>query len=555
MNDSMMVKKRGNAPLYIVFVVTLILVALCFALNRFLGSSNVALMGLVIPASSVNGCIQSLAFVGCFAQVLIDYKKGFRLAIVCLVLSAIGPLLATIMSRNAASLPGLLNCVIHFFSCLLISIMFKKSKVAEVTDLITGLLNRYGFEDALIQKAKQGQKCYVAYVHLDGFLNINTNLGRQYGDQALIEIARRIRISMNGTGEAFKIEGAEFALLIPEKCDCMKIVTAVTSYLEEAIIIEKDGTPVKCNLTAWVGISNNISQPSSADALMKNADVAMNYAVRNGDQRICEYNDEMRKEMLHQIEMEKLIKESLENDYFFLMYQPQFVISGKYLRGFESLLRMRLPDGTIISPLEFISVAEKSDLILDIDQYVLRKAMTQFKEVFEKTDDFFTVSVNISAKDIANPGFAERVIAMIDEIGFEAERLEIEITEYSFSNSMERTIENIVKLREHGILIALDDFGTGYTSLSQLLHLPVNLLKIDKSLIDDIEQSEINRDFIKTVIYMGHLMDCEVIAEGVETDSQLSMLRDLSCDFVQGFVWGRPMEFQKAVLLCEGEES
>ena len=140
---------------------------------------------------------------------------------------------------------------------------------------------------------------------------------------------------------------------------------------------------------------------------------------------------------------------------------------------------------------------------------------------------------------------------MIEETHFPAKNLEIEITEYSISESMETTIENILKLKESGVQIALDDFGTGYTSIAQLMKLPVNLLKIDKSLIDDIESSQTMRDMVDSVIYMGHIMNCEVISEGVENEDQLNILKEHKCDFIQGFIWGKPMSFADAELLCQ----
>ena len=212
---------------------------------------------------------------------------------------------------------------------------------------------------------------------------------------------------------------------------------------------------------------------------------------------------------------------------------------------------MRLPDGTVVSPGEFIPVAEKSDLILDINHYVMHRVLNEFKNICPKMDKDFTVSVNVSAKEISQPGFANSVMNMIFEAGFPAQNFEIEITEYSFAKSLDTTIENITILRNHGVQIALDDFGTGYTSLEQLLNLPVTLLKIDKSLIDNIVNSEINRDFIKTVIYLGHLMKCEVISEGVEEEKQLELLDEFDCDFIQGYVWSKPLDYEAALGLCK----
>ena len=205
----------------------------------------------------------------------------------------------------------------------------------------------------------------------------------------------------------------------------------------------------------------------------------------------------------------------------------------------------------MISPGEFIPVVEKTELINKIDSYVIRRALNEAKKMVEIKNKEITISVNVSAKNISSPGFVDEITKALKDSEFPPECLEIEITEYSFAEDRDITIENVTKLRKLGIQIALDDFGTGYTSLSQVMHLPISLLKIDKSLIDDIENNQVNREFVDAIIYMGHLMNCEVISEGVESPEQLGLLMDHECDFIQGFVWGRPLEFNNAVELCE----
>ena len=259
----------------------------------------------------------------------------------------------------------------------------------------------------------------------------------------------------------------------------------------------------------------------------------------------------MQKEQDNQLEAEKLILESIKNDYFYLVYQPQYEISNKKLRGFETLIRCKKPDGTIVSPGFYIPVAERSNLILEIDDYVLKRAMTEFKPILDQLTKKVTISVNVSAKNISKENFAEKIEKLISETEFPSECLEIEITEYSLAESMENTIRNIKQLRAMGVQIALDDFGTGYTSIAQLMNLPINLLKIDKSLIDDIEENQRNRDLVDSVIYMGHIMNCEVISEGVETENQLKLLNEHNCDFVQGYVWGKPMAYDDAIVLSK----
>ncbi len=191
---------------------------------------------------------------------------------------------------------------------------------------------------------------------------------------------------------------------------------------------------------------------------------------------------------------------------------------------------------------------------MKIDDFVLMTAMKEFKPIVENNEDDFLISINISAKTMGSKDFISRITDILNETGFPAENLELEITEYSFAESMETTVSNIKELRQMGIKIALDDFGTGYTSIKQLMMLPINILKIDKSLIDDIETNQSIRDVVDSVIFMGHIMNCEVISEGVEKEVQLDILREHKCDFIQGFVWGKPIDFEEAKNMCEQEE-
>lgn len=172
--------------------------------------------------------------------------------------------------------------------------------------------------------------------------------------------------------------------------------------------------------------------------------------------------------------------------------------------------------------------------------------MNEYKEIVLNSNKDLIISVNISAKNIGSLGFTEKVQNILNETGFPAKNLEIEITEYCFVQSLEITISNIKKLREMGVQLALDDFGTGYTSLSYLAKMPINLLKVDKSLVDDIESNSKSRDFVNAVISMGHLMECEVISEGVENEKQIDLLHTQECDFIQGYVWGKPLDYEVA---------
>ncbi|MBR4540664.1 MAG: EAL domain-containing protein, partial [Lachnospiraceae bacterium] len=349
-----------------------------------------------------------------------------------------------------------------------------------------------------------------------------------------------------------RIGGAEFAAVVFGSIDPESFATKVIEKMGTSITNVDDDFDIRLTLSIYSGISTYPDDSTNSDDLLKYADIAVfNARLGHSKNRICFFNNEMKERFFRQIELERIIKESLLKDYFYLVYQPQYEIKEKKLRGFETLIRLRLPDGTMISPGEFIPVVEKTELINRIDSYVLRRALKEAKKMVELRNKEISISINVSAKNISSNGFVDEVTNALKSSGFPPECLEIEITEYSFAEDREITIENVTRLRKLGIQIALDDFGTGYTSLSQVMHLPISLLKIDKSLIDDIENNQVNREFVDAIIYMGHLMNCEVISEGVESDEQLGLLMDHECDFIQGFVWGKPLEYDTAVKLCE----
>lgn len=522
-----------------------ILIGINVILSAKLRGAMLSIEGMQLPVSSLSGCIQVVICLLCIIMVLTDRKKGIIWSYVFLGISVAGSVRTMFATKSLSTAPGTFNAIIFIIAISLISRQIKYSNQMAVTDSVTGLLNRYGFDRDIHKKIWMNERGFVVFIHLDGFWPVNANLGRKYGDDLLKIVANRIVSVLGSKGVAYKIEGAEYSLILPESTD-RKIVSDVLSEIEKTITLNKDGVPSNCYLTAFAGIAEFLDNATDADTITKRADIAMNYAMKSGSEKLSLFNGEMKEKLEHQVYVERLVKDCLRNGWFYLVYQPQYTIDDKRLRGFETLIRMNAPDGVKFPPSEFISVAEMSDLVLDIDTFVLRRAMEEFREICYTSGNTVTIAVNISAKDIARAGFAEKLLALIEELEFPPECLEVEITEYSFVEGGNHTIENIKLLRDNQVMIALDDFGTGYTSLEQLMKLPINLVKIDKSLIDNLVRNEMNIDFVKSVIYMGHLMDTEVIAEGVEFDNQVDCLRELGCDFVQGYIWGKPMEFDEA---------
>jgi diguanylate cyclase (GGDEF)-like protein len=506
-----------------------------------------------LPATSFLGILQAMIGLMCIVMVCLDYKIGRVLAYIFTLGSIFFMFMGIIRSGEMSSLPGIYNSIITVVSVTIISLGLSKADKRAVTDFLTGLRNRRGFVTLLENSIREKKHFHVIYFEIENFRTINDNLGHKYGDLALKTVADKLReVENEDNVYVSRIGGAEFAAVVFGSIDPESFAAKVIEKMGTSITNVDDDFDIRLTLSIYSGISTFPDDSTNSDDLLKYADIAVfNARLGHSKNRICFFNNEMKERFFRQIELERIVKESLLKDYFYLVYQPQYEIKEKKLRGFETLIRLRLPDGTMISPGEFIPVVEKTELINRIDSYVLRRALKEAKQMVELRNKEITISINVSAKNISSNGFVDEVTNALKSSGFPPECLEIEITEYSFAEDREITIENVTRLRKLGIQIALDDFGTGYTSLSQVMHLPISLLKIDKSLIDDIENNQVNREFVDAIIYMGHLMNCEVISEGVESDEQLGLLKDHECDFIQGFVWGKPLEYDTAVELCE----
>ncbi len=524
---------------------------LCFVLQMLIvkAPNNGTLLIGGAPVN-VTGIIQAVMALVCVVLVLLNAKIGIIIARIALSISALLMILAMVRSKMLTPLPGAVTILLSLVSCEVIARQFKRMEAESITDYVTKLINRRGLIRELELEQKDSKHFHMMFLHINNLKVINDNLGYEFGDKALVIVSKRIQSVVGKDTIVSKLDGTEFAIAIPEKEDVKEMAEAIMSEVTKKLVLDCDGVPANFYLRACAGVATYPEDTNSILKLLRYADIAMYHASKNSKEKIVYFNKNLESELIRRAQVEEYIQESLKHDYFFLVYQPQYYANTKRLRGFETLLRMKLPDGTNISPGEFIPIAEKTDLIFKIDEYVLRRAMKEFKEDIAKADEKLLLSVNISAKDISSPDFHNKLSRIIEETGFPAECLEIEITEYSLYDSLETTVANISSIREMGAKLALDDFGTGYTSLAQLLNLPFDLLKIDKSLVDNIETSEVSRDFVNLVIYMGHIMNSEVISEGVETESQLKLLKDQNCDFIQGYVWSRPLALRDALEMC-----
>ena len=520
---------------------------------------QLAVGSFAIPVISVQGVLTTLRSFSCILMIFISYQIGTCIALLLTAVNITLALVLIVRYHTLAPLPGVLSALISLAVMLIIYSFYKRAVVASYTDLVTGLQNRRSYLKEASRRLSEGKPFCLACVEIEGFKAINNMFGILAGDFILKHTAAKLTAAAGKGAQVFKITGAMFAVIF----DGAAASPTPEERLRKAIQSESIKIPPEswedqkleklCTTSLAAGVQY-VQPPfglkKTASAILKDTETALLAARALPHEKLCVYNDTLENAELKQKEAELLILESLERGYFYLVFQPQFTAQGKRLRGFEVLIRCKKPDGSIVSPGFFIPAAEKTSLIMRIDDYVLRRALTDCKPLVAATGNECIISINVSAKNIASADFAQKIRALLEETQFPPKNLEIEITEYSFAES-ETTIANINALKTLGVQVALDDFGTGYTSIAQLMKLPINLLKIDKSLIDDIETSQTMRDMVDSVIYMGHIMNCEVISEGVENEQQLSLLKEHKCDFIQGFVWGKPQSFADAERLCQ----
>lgn len=535
-------EKKGRVEIAILSLVCLVLQAIIINLNR--GFPNGILFGeIVIDTSSVSGIFTSMQIAVCVFMLFFNYKIGIRVGCVILLFMLCTVTVACVRYNNYSALPGV---AVNFFGLGMIIVLYfqldrifktnRMLKELSETDFLTGCLNRRGIEKCIEERITNNKEFYLLFFDLDDFKNVNDTMGHKFGDKVLCEAAKRW-VEIGGNRPFARNGGDEFIMLVDEMSeeqicdfmrDCLSSICRVFSIGD-----------YNYYASASIGAAK-YPDGKTAEQLMRYADTAMYHAKRSGKNHYCIFNPEMTKLFEDNLILENELRHALKYDRFELVFQPQHFTRSCKIRGFEALIRLTCEDGRVLNPNDFIPIAEKSKLILDIDHWVLKKSIDDFMYIMNGIDEKLMLSVNVSAKHLREPGFAEEVISVLQSAGFSPECFELEITEYCVISSIESVLVNLNKLKKYGISIALDDFGTGYASLNYLSQMPIDMLKIDKAFIDKLSSEEEN-DFIKAVISLGHTLDCEVLSEGVELEEQVDALKKLDCDVIQGYIWGRPM--------------
>lgn len=424
-------------------------------------------------------------------------------------------------------------------------------------DSLTGLLNRHAFGNNLqqmISRAERNQTSFaLLFIDLDKFKQINDTLGHETGDSLLQEVAVRFRSVIRDCDLLSRLGGDEFTLAIEAN---RNRITGDAIVVSEKLInaLEKPFNIYNHEITigASIGISIYPDSGFNTSQLMQAADLAMYRAKSKGSNLFQFFTEDMQREAIENIALERRLKAAVANEEFTLVYQPKIDLMKNQVTGVEALLRWQINGKNILGPDKFIPVIEELGLIEKVSEWVITAACRFSKEInaHRKAAPIKT-AINLSLKEIKNPQITSIFAEQLERYNLPGEYFEIEVTETSMMLEPQQTLEHLNIFNEMGVTIAIDDFGTGYSSLSHLSLLPLDVIKIDKSFCQVIGENPTTESIIKSTIALAHSLNLRVIAEGVETAEQLNFLRNLHCDIVQGFIYSRPLNLNDLLLFIE----
>ena len=544
-----------------------ILLLLLYVIANFLtvtttrSQGGITMLDMTIPFGALTGVFSALGNMCLILLVVFYHKLGYitslaitSVQIPILVLNLIRLHIPTSLAGIFMYLLTIVATSVIYFKNKSITKFQEAIREQAVKDNLTGLPNRFACRTVLNELISAQERFTVVAVDITNFKSINDTMGHDFGNKVLQEIARRwtsIASSREtGTSEYVgRLDGDEFTIIIRDADSEEEILKTIDKYKAS---LESKMTIDDCDyyISAYYGYARYPEDSTEPNIIISGSYAAMHEVARikSGNSVMRFTHDLLRDEK--DMELELKIRNALENDKIYFHLQPQYDITH-HLRGFEALARMNDDDGTPISPGRFIPVAENAGIIDQIDMRVFKLSVAFLREALEKSNIRPTVSVNVSVRHLMKNNFITEIKSELEKNNVPAELIEIEITESVMIESVDKALSRIDELKEIGIKIAIDDFGTGYSSLSYLNKFPADLLKIDKSFIDEMNNDESSKQYVATFIKIGHLMGFDVISEGVEKEEQVETLREIGCDYIQGFVWGRPVDKDRAMeLIC-----
>ena len=415
-------------------------------------------------------------------------------------------------------------------------------------DALTKIPNRMQFQHLLqraIARAKRKEKLIgLFYIDVDQFKEINDTFGHLAGDATLETVAERLKDALPDDSVIGRLAGDEFAVIIDKidtgpdrKPDLDKVARQVLDRLAEPFFVQGH----EVFMTASMGVAFYPTDAPNVIDLIRNADAALYHAKKTGGNVHHYYKPEMNEAAVERLMTKSKLKRAFERDELLVHYQPKYSLETGEMIGAEALVRWELPERGIILPSDFIPLAEETNLIIEIGEWVLDRVCEDFRYWQRSVSSPGRVSVNLSLKQLRQPNFCDRFSAILRSYEVSPTSLELEITETTLMENPERTIKILDQLYGLGLHLAIDDFGTGYSSLSALQQFPISTLKIDKSFVRDVATNADDATIVGTIIHMGQSLNMDVVAEGVESEDQLAFLQSHDCTYVQGLLFGDPM--------------
>ncbi|MBC1238443.1 GGDEF and EAL domain-containing protein [Nostoc sp. 2RC] len=425
-------------------------------------------------------------------------------------------------------------------------------------DALTGLPNRAAFIDRLrhainYSKRHSDYLFAVLFIDLDRFKVINDSFGHHKGDQFLLAIASRLEICVRSIDTAARLGGDEFTILlegIQDVSDAIKVAERIEQELK--LPFELDGQEIFTTASIGIALSSTINYERPEDVL-RDADTAMYRAKILGRARYELFNSNMYANALAKLQLETDLRRAIERRELRVYYQPIVSLTSGLMLGFEALLRWEHPERGLLTPADFISIAEETGLIFSIGKWVLQEACSQMQawRASHPANLLKKISVNLSLQQFSQPDLIEQIEQILESTGLNADSLVLDITESVIVENGDRVIAVLYQLREMGIQLSIDDFGTGYSSLGRLYNFPISLLKIDRSFISSINTSSRDLEIIEILVTLAHKLCVDVLAEGIETKEQLALLRKVNCEYGQGHFFSVPLNSSAAEALIK----
>ncbi len=456
---------------------------------------------------------------------------------------------ASLMIAKTHSLSNIPGVFMNIEGIIIISIIrrysIKLNNIAN-TDMLTKLNNRRKLIEVVERKIHKNKRFAFILVDLDDFKRINDLMGHDQGDLFLCQFVERWKkITQEQHAFFARIGGDEFIILKETKLGKEDFGEFIRNLLFLDNNLNDNTYKIKHEefvVSASIGISFYPEDANTYTDLYRYADMAMYTVKNNGKQDVAIYTEELLKSVNQEYVVEHHIRSALQDKDMYVVFQPQYDAATLALTGAETLVRMKGKEGNTYSPVQFIPIAEKSNLIVDIDFFVFENALREFSPFVQKNDSLI-LSVNLSVKSLFSDAFIPKLNEILKETGFPEKNLQIEVTESLMISPQgkKNALTRLTYLHDRNIKLAIDDFGTGYSSLSYLKDLPFDTLKIDKAFVDTLSENEEDNAFVKAIITIGHILHMKVVSEGVETSMQRNILNENGCDILQGYLCGKPM--------------